>query len=463
MGAHAYTSGARVAFAPGRYDPGSHGGRQLLAHELTHVVQQRAGTPSEVAATSDTALESQADAAARAVAAGKRAPAVTGRARFGAIQMAPAAPAWSGATATLDRSKVEIGEVSNVSASVAGGVVALVPASITVPVVMHDPAVKHLSWELYDPADAFVNGGSTSSKESDATTRPYKLEGSLFSGKVSEGRYTLRCVGRANGKPVVYADRTFYVWTSAPTSMKDLASLRAITAAPAGHSLGVVGAAQARTMMLEHREAVAATGTGKYMGANLTTAAPKGVAKEDCTTYVLKVLEGAFTAKGIKSDWEAVFKEAQKTSAGKFKGTELLKALQSKAGWKAVFWAPDPRNPEDKKPEHPDAYKKVKAAGTYYGIPVEKDKSAVEYRRTSATAAESWGNIDRLRRVPLGVIAARGGDHMTLLLNGEVYEVHWDLPATDPNVIEATPLEKWIWQSGVVVMPAADYKAAFAP
>jgi hypothetical protein len=39
--------------------------------------------------------------------------------------------------------------------------------------------------------------------------------------------------------------------------------------------------------------------------------------------------------------------------------------------------------------------------------------------------------------------------------------VHWDKPATDPNVIEATPLEKWQWQSGAVVMPAEDYAKAF--
>jgi hypothetical protein len=69
--------------------------------------------------------------------------------------------------------------------------------------------------------------------------------------------------------------------------------------------------------------------------------------------------------------------------------------------------------------------------------------------------------LDQLRQVPLGVIAAHGGEHMTLLLNGDVYEVHWTLPATDPNVIQATPLEKWAWLSGVVVMPAGSFIEAF--
>jgi len=43
LGAVAYTQGSDVHFAPGQYDPHTARGRQILAHELTHVVQQRAG------------------------------------------------------------------------------------------------------------------------------------------------------------------------------------------------------------------------------------------------------------------------------------------------------------------------------------------------------------------------------------------------------------------------------------
>lgn len=42
-GALAYTQGNDIHFAPGRYDPFSQSGRELLGHELTHVVQQREG------------------------------------------------------------------------------------------------------------------------------------------------------------------------------------------------------------------------------------------------------------------------------------------------------------------------------------------------------------------------------------------------------------------------------------
>lgn len=43
VGAHAFTSGSDLHFAPGRYNPESESGQKLLGHELTHVVQQRQG------------------------------------------------------------------------------------------------------------------------------------------------------------------------------------------------------------------------------------------------------------------------------------------------------------------------------------------------------------------------------------------------------------------------------------
>ncbi len=43
VNAHAYTVGSNVVFQRERYDPSSQEGRTTLAHELTHVVQQRSG------------------------------------------------------------------------------------------------------------------------------------------------------------------------------------------------------------------------------------------------------------------------------------------------------------------------------------------------------------------------------------------------------------------------------------
>jgi hypothetical protein len=46
INAQAYTHGKHVVFAEGRYQPGSNSGKQLLAHELAHVVQQNSSEES---------------------------------------------------------------------------------------------------------------------------------------------------------------------------------------------------------------------------------------------------------------------------------------------------------------------------------------------------------------------------------------------------------------------------------
>jgi hypothetical protein len=43
VSAHAYTVGSDIAFQRDAYDPGSAAGQKTLAHELTHVIQQRSG------------------------------------------------------------------------------------------------------------------------------------------------------------------------------------------------------------------------------------------------------------------------------------------------------------------------------------------------------------------------------------------------------------------------------------
>ena len=43
VNAQANTVGRDVVFGAGEYAPGVHTGKSLLAHELTHVVQQRTG------------------------------------------------------------------------------------------------------------------------------------------------------------------------------------------------------------------------------------------------------------------------------------------------------------------------------------------------------------------------------------------------------------------------------------
>ena len=85
VGALAYTVGQDVVFGAGQYAPQSPAGRQLLAHELTHVAQQSGALPGapalqRVVATGDARSEAQdeaeADRVARAVVSGRAAPAI---------------------------------------------------------------------------------------------------------------------------------------------------------------------------------------------------------------------------------------------------------------------------------------------------------------------------------------------------------------------------------------------------
>ncbi len=66
IGAIAFTWGTDIHFAPGQYNPNTQQGQLLLAHELVHVVQQRASRVSNpfgagVAVVQDQYLEAEAD------------------------------------------------------------------------------------------------------------------------------------------------------------------------------------------------------------------------------------------------------------------------------------------------------------------------------------------------------------------------------------------------------------------
>jgi hypothetical protein len=76
LNADAYTVGESIAFAGGRFEPGSTSGRALLAHELAHVVQQSGAAVGGAAPAvdPDPRLEAEAEAVSRRVAAGGYAP-----------------------------------------------------------------------------------------------------------------------------------------------------------------------------------------------------------------------------------------------------------------------------------------------------------------------------------------------------------------------------------------------------
>ena len=224
-----------------------------------------------------------------------------------------------------------------------------------------------------------------------------------------------------------------------------------IIAAPRTYSLATLAGAMTRDVLLAHQDAVDRTGTGTIHGSHCPSPRPAGATSADCTTYVTDVLARAFAAKGQATQWRDTMAAATRASgASGLKGTEVIRALQDRHGWGAAFWAPDPTDPQDGMAEHPYAYRIVQRSGTYYGITVDRSKSVLNYRRTRAANPTDLSGIERLRRLPFAVLAARGGMHMALVVNGAVYEVHWTAPATDRDAVQATPLETFAWQSGVV-------------
>jgi hypothetical protein len=73
LSARAFTTGPHIFFGPGEFDPGTAAGRRLLAHEVTHVVQQGNGAGTGLALTTGgDRHEREAERAAAAVLDGER-------------------------------------------------------------------------------------------------------------------------------------------------------------------------------------------------------------------------------------------------------------------------------------------------------------------------------------------------------------------------------------------------------
>ena len=89
VNASAYTVGQQVVFASGKYQPQTNEGQRLLAHELTHVVQQSVGNLPGAQSAGD-ASESEADRNAESIGV-THGDGVHHSVRAGAIQRQPEA------------------------------------------------------------------------------------------------------------------------------------------------------------------------------------------------------------------------------------------------------------------------------------------------------------------------------------------------------------------------------------
>ncbi len=84
INAKAYTRGAEIGFQKGEYQPGTMKGRSLLAHELTHVIQQGGGSSASATGAAAPETHSAGDTQSRAP-AGE----ISAKGPGGAVQRAP--------------------------------------------------------------------------------------------------------------------------------------------------------------------------------------------------------------------------------------------------------------------------------------------------------------------------------------------------------------------------------------
>jgi hypothetical protein len=116
LGAEAYTRGADIAFAPGRYQPESAAGLELLGHELAHVVQQAQGRvrPTLQARglpiNDDEGLEREADALGARAASGELG---LGSSTLAVAAATPSAPAQGYFRRSLGPNDIHVSDAKN--------------------------------------------------------------------------------------------------------------------------------------------------------------------------------------------------------------------------------------------------------------------------------------------------------------------------------------------------------------
>lgn len=188
-------------------------------------------------------------------------------------------------------------------------------------------------------------------------------------------------------------------------------------------------------------------------------AAPPAPRMSSCIGWAMENVKAAYEASGKGARWQAIEQTMRRNA---FKGTVLAQELQ-KDGWEAVYFNPDTRHPNDGNSEHPYTARLTAQGKPYYGIRV--NHRVTDYRPTQgvdpgrATRQDSSG-IERLREVPFFFGVARGGTHTFVGQNGRVNEFHWAADPDDVRAIDETPLEDFVWNSGVIMVPPGTWPAA---
>lgn len=246
-----------------------------------------------------------------------------------------------------------------------------------------------------------------------------------------------------------------------------------------GAKLAAGGAQSIELRMKRHNESIDKTGVGTYFGdhSSWKTMTPEakaewiksnakpgttppsaaGIKENSCIGWAMENVGAAYAAAGKSERWA----EIQRTvTANGSKGTDLAKELK-KDGWQSVYWNPDAKNPDDGNAEHSFSAVQVSKGKGYYGIAV--DASVTNYRPTDGKGTrQDMSGIEKLREVPFFFGLAKGGVHTFVGRKGEVNEFHWAEMPNSSRAIEQTPLEKFGWNSGLIMVPPGTWPTGAA-
>jgi hypothetical protein len=448
INAMAFTLGHDIYFRHGNYEPRSSKGKSLLAHELTHTIQQAKGgrLPGEMIGRSIQRQSSGDEASEREK-----------------IN-----------TALKSKDPSDVKKIQNVNEATEKEKIELIRI-----LIKQGWVGPYDEWKIEELWASFGD--------------------QLLAVIVKTKRLWSECIERGAelGKllPALIAEKSKLEQTTKPGS---------------GKSFGEVGSSFAKLKDMSHDYNVLVKGKGIYEGKKCEIKTPDAI-HTDCTDFVIEVLGDTFAQQGRASDWVKVKKKYRQNTKARgevsLSGLDIQAALQSEAGWKGIYWAPDP-NYLIPREEFADYY--VDPTGRKTGVKSEEAKFTSNLAKNKGTYYKDFGKVgypglsvahsvtgyapempkeprkegypgpsptkktntqlDKLKKLPFGILSGHGGFHMTIITYGRVIEVHWRAKVTSVEIIEQTNLEQWevgpqsgyhSIASGMIVAPAEDVDAVF--
>lgn len=249
----------------------------------------------------------------------------------------------------------------------------------------------------------------------------------------------------------------------------------------------------------DHQELVKARGIGTNYGSRYVfpdetkfkaDKAKYRLTSSNCIVYLLEACELAHRMSASLADWKRI-KSHMKDGTG----PTLAKGLEE-VGWLGLYFNQDVAHPFDldwsltrkwARGHHRYSFQQVRKYGNYGTEKLKVKDLIINYRPTTQYAKyeadkidKDFGGshfpgadklngqpiatkdqtkkesvkIDKLKKVPFGLVNAKDGLHTAVIVYGDVYEVHWDKGPDDQLLYEATNFENdWGWISGIIHVP----------